>query len=269
MQLCPHLWHWQGCHLPPCPTNGHHSCPELSAQWAWEGQGRTGGRKCSHLPLLVLYGGPGGTGTVVFPAQQVLTFISSDMNVQNCQGASTQLLSGVVPANTPPSPWPHRHPVCLSVPLPALLPLHTCAYIHMHAHHTLTQIKVFSHSWPKDGDCGFSCTSESCWVLPNATYDVNYTMTPSVTHMMSVQVFLHPSYVPAHRCWQHPRWNKELTVCEACDEEFHCLLQSPELHLNISYRSQSYEKTQKCENMMFVSWLEKCRCGHCEKGGQG
>lgn len=176
--------------FPPCPTNGHHSCPELSAQWAWEGQGRTGGRKCSHLPLLVLYGGLGGTGTVVFPAQQVLTFISSDMNVQNCQGASTQLLSGVVPANTPPSPWPHRHPVCLSVPLPALLPLHTCAYIHMHAHRTLTQIKVFSHSRPKDGDCGFSCTSESCGVLPKATYDVNYAMTPSVTRMMSVQVFL-------------------------------------------------------------------------------
>lgn len=62
------------------------------------------GRKCSHPPLLVLYGGPHGTGTVVSPPQQVLTFIGTDVNVQNCQGTSTQLLSGVVPANTPPSP---------------------------------------------------------------------------------------------------------------------------------------------------------------------
>lgn len=108
---------------------------------------RQGQAEGSVLILLypVLYGGPGGTGTVVSPAQQVLTVISSDMNVQNCQGASTQLLSGVVPANTPPSPWPHRHPVCLSVRLPVLLPLHTCAYIHMHAHHTPALIKVFPH----------------------------------------------------------------------------------------------------------------------------
>ncbi len=160
MQPCSHLWHWQGWHLHPCPTSGHHSCPDLSAQWALEGQGRTGGRKCSHPPLLVLYGGPGGTGTVVSAAQQVLTFIGSDMNVQNCQGASTQLLSGVVPANTPPSPWPHRHPVRLSVRLPALLPLHTCAYIHMHAHHTLTQIKVFFPQWARKIEFG-SCLSSA------------------------------------------------------------------------------------------------------------
>lgn len=223
MQPCTHLWHWQGWHLHPCPTNGHHSCPDLSAQWALEGQGRTGGRKCSHPPLLVLYGGPGGTGTVVSPAQQVLTFIGSDMNVQNCQGASTQLLSGVVPANTPPSPWPHRHPVRLSVRLPALLPLHTCAYIHMHAHHTLTQIKIFFSTVGQKDWVWF--LSEFCPKPHMIQYDVKHTMMPSLTHKMSFQVFLHSSHVPAHRCWLHPPWNKEHTVCVACDEEFHCLLQ--------------------------------------------
>ena len=49
-------------------------------------------------------------------------------------------------------------------------------------------------------------------------------------------------------------WNKERTVRdEARDEEFHCLLQQAEQHLNISYLSQSYEMTPKCENMMFDS----------------
>jgi len=65
--------------------------------------------------------------------------------------------------------------------------------------------------------------------------------------------------------------NKEKTVCEACDEEFHCLLRRAELYLNISYPSQSYEMTPKCENMMFdllacerqMWWLRK------KKDGQG
>lgn len=35
--------------------------------------------------------------------------------------------------------------------------------------------------------------------------------------------------------------------------------------MNISYGSQSYEKTQKRENMMLVSWLGKEGCGHREE----
>lgn len=46
-------------------------------------------RKCSYLPHSVLYGEPSGTGTEVSPAPQVVTFINSDTNVQNCQAQST------------------------------------------------------------------------------------------------------------------------------------------------------------------------------------
>lgn len=76
----------------------------------------------------------GRSGAAVFPAQQVRTLIGSDTDVQNCQGTSASPLSGVVPANTPPSPLTSQAP---SVPV--------CS-THMRRPHTHTHgLK----SWPK------------------------------------------------------------------------------------------------------------------------
>lgn len=77
----------------------------------------------------------GRSGAAVFPAQQVRTLIGSDTDVQNCQGTSASPLSGVVPANTPPSPLTSQAP---SVPV--------CS-THMHAH-TRTHTHRLK-SWPK------------------------------------------------------------------------------------------------------------------------
>ena len=137
--------HWRAWHHGPGPTNGRHGCPQMSAQWAWEGRGWTGGRKRSHLPALVLRGGPGRSGAAVFPAQQVRTLIGSDTDVQNCQGASASLLSGVVPANAPPSPLTSQAP---GVPVCFLPCTISCSHLRAHMH-THTQIVILA----KEGCC--------------------------------------------------------------------------------------------------------------------
>lgn len=65
----------------------------------------------------------------------------------------------------------------------------------MHAHHTQTQIKVFSHSRPKRLSMWLMYllyVARFCPKPQMIEYNVNYTMMSSLTHMMSVQVFCTP-----------------------------------------------------------------------------
>lgn len=75
---------------PLLPNQGPSQLSQLLCSVSIGGTGKC--RRKQTVPIFlsfVLHGGPSGTGTEVSPAQWVLTFISSDTNVQNCQGKST------------------------------------------------------------------------------------------------------------------------------------------------------------------------------------
>lgn len=110
---------------------------------------------------------------------------------------------------------------CLFV-LPLLL-LHTCAYVRTHAHHTLTRIEISSHSRPKRSTLLPLTRLSEYPALPKShlwhNVIVKRTTTPSLTHMMIVQVCYFFSFCTPHTfqlagAGNILPWNKERTVLQ-------------------------------------------------------
>ena len=163
---------------------------------------------------------------------------------------------------------------CLFV-LPLLL-LHTCAYVHTHAHHTPTRIEISSHSRPKRLTLSTPALPESHLWHNMIVKEHNNAFSDTHDDCLGVSFFL-PFCLFAHLTRSSSQvlatsspWNKERTVLRGSRWVISLAITAG--RAAFEYFISKSELWDDAEVWKYDVWLlawKKGKCGHCEKGGQG